>query len=122
MESKYGYSLDDWEKAKVEVRTILIERARNRSQISYSELVGKVSAIHLDPESYALAHLLGEVSTESDAAGGGMLTVLVVHKHGDQMPGQGFFELAKKLGRDTSDPDKFWVEELNRVYARWAGS
>ena len=36
-------------------------------------------------------------------AGRGMLSVIVVHKVGDMQPGPGFFQLAKKLGRDTSD-------------------
>ena len=47
--------------------------------------------------------MLGEISSEEDAAGRGMLTVLVVHRAGDMQPGPGFFELAKQLGRNTSN-------------------
>jgi hypothetical protein len=43
-----------------------------------------------------------------------MLTVLVVHK-GDVMPGDGFFELARSLGRDVRDREKVWIAEFNRV-------
>ena len=58
--------------------------------------------------------MLGQISEEEDAAGRGMLSVLVVHKDGDKMPGPGFFTLAKKLGRDISDRDKCWSDELTK--------
>jgi hypothetical protein len=60
--------------------------------------------------------MLGDVSIEEDAGGRGMLSVLVVHKVGDQKPGRGFFELAQQLGRDASDSDACWVNELQTVY------
>ncbi len=84
MNTKYGYSLADWNKAKEEMRTILRERAKVRGMIPYSELVSKIRTITLEPESYALANMLGEISSEEDAAGRGMLTVIVVHKYADR--------------------------------------
>src|SRR6266403_499790 len=74
----------------------------------------------LDPHDQRLFHLLGEISSEEDASGRGMLSVIVVHKFGDMQPGPGFFELAKKLGRDTSDILKCWVDELKKVHAVWS--
>ena len=50
-----------------------------------------------------------------------MLTVVVVHKHGDQMPGPGFFQLARTLGHDTRDREAFWIGELDKVYRAWSG-
>ncbi len=41
----------------------------------------------------------------------GIISALVVHKYGDMEPGSGFFDLAKSLGRDTSDRTKCWIEE-----------
>lgn len=120
MDTKYGYSLADWNKAKKEMRQVLVERAKVRGMIPYSELVSKIKTIELSPESYALATMLGEISSEEDAAGRGMLTVIVVHKYGDMQPGEGFFEFANELGRDTSDILKCWVEELNKVHAHWS--
>jgi hypothetical protein len=67
-----------------------------------------------------LCDLLGEIAREEDDAGRGMLTVVVVHKTGDMQPGPGFFELAQELGRDTSDIDKCWIDELVRVFKVWA--
>jgi hypothetical protein len=122
MESKYGFSVRDWNRAKGEMKQILIERAKVRGMIPYSELAEKITAINLEPWSSAMAAILGEISTEEDAAGRGMLTVIVVHKSGDMQPGPGFFELAKELGRETSDILLCWIEELRRVHAYWSGA
>lgn len=122
MDTKYGYLLSDWNKAKEEMRQILIERAKVREMIPYSELTKQITTIHIEPESYALAAMLGEISGEEDAVGRGMLSVIVVHKSGDKKPGSGFFEFAKELGRDTSDRDKCWVDELNKVHAYWSSA
>ena len=120
METKYGYSLDEWERAKQEMKEILIERAKVRGMIPYSELAARIKTINIRPESYAFAAMLGEISMEEDQAGRGMLTVIVVHKSGDMQPGPGFFELAQELGRDTSDILRCWVDELKRVHAYWS--
>lgn len=120
MATKYGFSENDWNQARNEIKQILIARARLRGMIPYSELVAQVQMIRLEPESYALAAMLGEISAEEDAAGRGMLSVLVVHKEGDMQPGPGFFELAKALGRNTMDILKCWIDELKRVHAVWS--
>ena len=120
MITRYDYPIEGWNKGKEEMRQILISRAKVRGMIPYSELTSQINSINLDPESYALAAMLGEISTEENAAGRGMLSVVVVHKTGDMQPGPGFFELAKDLGRDTSDILKCWVEELKKVHAYWS--
>jgi hypothetical protein len=120
MITRYDYPIEKWNKGKEEMRQILISRAKVRGMIPYSELTQKIKSINLDPESYALAAMLGEISSEENAAGRGMLSVVVVHKNGDMQPGPGFFELAKELGRDTSDILKCWVEELKKVHAYWS--
>lgn len=121
MTTKYGYEQHEWDQAKTEMREALVERAKVRGMIPYSELVEQITTIELEPNSYALAAMLGEVSTEEAAADRGMLSVLVVHKIGDMHPGPGFFELAKELGRDTSDILKCWVEKLKKVHRVWSG-
>ncbi|MGA8348140.1 MAG: hypothetical protein WB773_09970 [Isosphaeraceae bacterium] len=99
--TKYGYKAEDWEAAKEEMRQILVERACLRGMIPYSDLVSRIEAIRMEPDSFALAHMLGEISQEEDAAGRGMLSVIVVHKVGDMQPGPGFFQLAKKNWGET---------------------
>ena len=108
-----------WNVAKGEARNMMIGRAKLRGMIPYSELAASIKIFASELMTNAFL-ALGEISTEEDAAGRGMLSVIVVHKVGDMQPGPGFFELAKQLGRDTSDIVKCWVEELKRVHAFWS--
>ena len=112
----HGYSQEAWEAAKTEARQAMIDVAARRRVIAYSDLVAKIHSLDLEPQSDHLAHMLGEISTAEHEAGRGMLTVVVVHKHGDQMPGPGFFQLARSLGHDTKDREAFWIGELEKVY------
>lgn len=116
----YGFTQADWDEAKKQARTLMIVRAGVRGMIPYSELTANVTAIRLTPDSAALAALLGEISTEEDNAGRGMLSVIVVHKTGDMEPGRGFYELATRLGKPTEDQMAFWIAELHRIYAQWS--
>ena len=120
MSSKYGHPVGVWDEAKEEARQALIAQAKKRQPISYSELVDGVQTLRLEPNSYVLAHMLGEISSAEDVSGRGMLTVIVVHKQGDMQPGPGFFALANELGRDTADVMRCWIDELNRVWDYWA--
>ena len=118
--STYGFDQQQWDEAKAEAKELLIERAKVRGMIPYSDLVTQISAIYLEAHDQRLFNLLGQISSEENAAGHGMLTVIVVHKDGDMEPGPGFFELAKELGRDTTDVLKCWVDELHRVHGYWS--
>ncbi len=120
MLNKYGYAGPDWDAAKDEAKSVLIDIARRKGRIAYSELVEKIHAIDIKAHDQRLFHLLGEISTEEDKEGRGMLTAIVVHKSGDMQPGPGFFELAKSLGKDTTDILACWVKEFNRVHDYWA--
>ncbi len=109
-----------WKAAEYEAREIMIGHAQLGKPIPYSDLVAGITAIRLEPHDPRVGYLVGQISRKEDAAGRGMLSVLVVHKNGDQMPGQGFFDLAAELGRDTSDREKCWIKELNYVLKVWA--
>ena len=117
---EHGFSKSEWEAAKEEARAAMITRAKKRGMLTYSELVNKIDAITLEPHDLRLFHMLGEISAEEDAAGRGMLTVLVVHKTGDMEPGKGFYELAKTLNKKISDPTSFWIKELHKVHSYWS--
>ena len=109
-----------WEAEKKEAKYILSERARARRTISYSELIDEISSVNFEAYDLQFFKFLGEISSEENKEGRGMLTVLVVHKNGDMQPGLGFFELAKYLGRDTSDVLQCWISELNKVFSVWS--
>ncbi|SRR5258708_6206138 len=116
----HGFSETEWAAAKAEAKSILVAHAKMRGMIPYSELVANLKSVRLGAREEGLFRLLDEISEEEDAAGRGMLSVVVVHKVGDMQPGKGFFELAKRLGRNTSDILKCWVEELHKVHAHWS--
>jgi hypothetical protein len=116
VEELYGHRIDLWETAKAEAVRVLKDKAKAKGLMTYGELTRQISAINFDPHAYDFRHFLGQLSSESDAAGEGMITALVIYKDGDQLPGPGFFDLAKRLGRDISDRVKCWSDEVKRVH------
>lgn len=118
--SDFGIAAQDWASAKAQARVAMIDRARVRGMIPYSELVTHISAVAFEPHDQRLFHLLGEISVEENAAGRGMLSVVVVHKRGDMQPGPGFFILGQHLGYNTRDLLLFWIEQLKKVHAVWS--
>ena len=119
--SKYGYSEVDWERAKAEIRAILIGVAGAKDFISCAELVAQARSITFEPRDPKLWYMLREISSEENAAGRGMLTAVVTHARGDMMPGEGFFELAKALGYNPRDKLQFWLEEARTAHEQWSG-
>lgn len=121
--NRFGYEDYVWKKAIAEGKAILIGLAKRRETLTYTEFVGELYAIQLEPQSECLAELLGEISREEVKEERGMLSALVV-RVGDFRPGDGFFELARQLeykfGDDAKDIFKFWVKERRRVNAVWA--
>jgi hypothetical protein len=116
--AKQGFGDSAWSAAKAEGKAALAQCARERKMISYTEFIHHICSISFEtPYDSRLPHFLAEISTEEAKAGRGMMTALVVRKNGDQRPGGGFFELAERLGYDVSDPEKFWIEQVNRVFA-----
>ena len=119
LDSSFGHDRKLWEHAKEEARRVLVKVAKSLKLIEYGELTKKIQSIQFDPHGDDFRHFLGQLSWESDASGAGMITAIVVHKH-DRRPGGGFFKLAKKLGRDVSDAETCWAEEVQRVFRKFA--
>lgn len=88
--------------------------------ITYGELAAQMTTIPVEPHDMVLWEIIGDVARDEEQAGRGLLSVVVVHKHGDMEPGPGFFELAKFFKRNTSDQTKCWIEETKRVYKVWS--
>lgn len=66
-----------------------------------------------------IASILDEISTSEHNQGHPLLSALVIHKH-DNIPGQGFFTLAKRLGlQKQEDNFLFFIQELRRVHDYW---
>ena len=120
-DTAYGYAMERWESAKEEARLAIVQRARMGSDITYGELTQSIRSISFGPHDHVFHLMLGEISEEEDAAGRGMLTALVVYQD-DRKPGPGFWDLARRLGRNINDRDKCWIEEFQRVIAAWKKS
>jgi hypothetical protein len=118
--AKHGFSDAAWSAAKAEGKAALAQCARAKKMISYTDFIRHICSISFaTPYDSRLPRFLAEVSTEEAKAGRGTMTALVVRKNGDQKPGGGFFELAERLGYDVSEPEKFWLEQVNKVFASW---
>jgi hypothetical protein len=118
--ARFGFTDTEWKCAKKEALRILSTTAAKRGMIPYGDLAREVTSIRFEPHQSSLWWLIGEISEDEDKAGHGMLSVIVVHKHGDMEPGTGFFELAENLGRDVTDRTAFWVSELHQVHGYWS--
>jgi hypothetical protein len=114
-DSTYGHDPETWERAKTEAIRAIVAQA---GPIFYSELTTHIGSIGFGPHDVSFHHLLGQISVEEDAAGRGMLSALVVHKD-DGMPGQGFFDLAQRLGRNVADRERCWSEEVTLVLSHF---
>lgn len=115
--AKHGFNDAAWETAKAEGKAVLAESARAKKMISYTDFMHQIRSISFTtPHDSRLPQFLAEICTEEAEAGRGMMTALIVRKNGDQRPGAGFFQLARRLGFDVSDPEKFWLGEINKVF------
>jgi hypothetical protein len=115
IDTRFGFPVQDWERAKRQAKDLLTECARRLGTTTYSGLCDAVTAIHLRPYSFAIVAFLNEICTEEDAAHGVMMASLVVRKD-TGIPGDGYFRHAGRLGRDISDREAFWRSEAQRVW------
>lgn len=115
----FGFPRSVWREAMDQAKAALVERARLRGMMTYSELAEAITAIDLSAHDVRLFSLLGQLSEEEYKAGRGMISALVVHKHGDMEPGLGFYDLAKELGLDTSDRLACWIGQVHQVHDYW---
>ena len=66
-----------------------------------------------------IGEILGEISSAEHAQGRPMLSAVVIQKD-NNIPGSGFFTLAKQLGLYSGADDVvFFVKELRRVHNYW---
>jgi hypothetical protein len=68
-------------------------------------------------------------ASDGGGRGGGrpFIAALAISKARGDLPGPGFFDCARRLGRFAGDPDgqdarTFHAAELNAVFACWSGS
>ncbi len=71
----FGLTQGKWQEAVKEMRKILIARAKRNATIYYSELTEKLLPIaNIEPHSYAMANMLGEISVDEHNSGKPLLS------------------------------------------------
>ena len=103
------------------LRQILIEAAKDEKLLHYGELA---PLFGLDMGQAAdrgeIGRILDAVNRVEHDAGRPLLSAVVVQVS-TNLPGAGFFLMAKRLSYEVGqDRQAFWVHELNRVYKYWA--
>lgn len=94
--------------------------ARAQETTNYGH-VAQLAGLDLDdpPQRDLLAKLLGDISTQEHRLDRPMLSAVVVSSE-ENMPGKGFFTLARELGLHRGRDDlAFFVRELRRVHSAW---
>ena len=96
-----------------DLRQRLIEVAKCRATVSSSELRPDA------PQTLAVP--LDEINKHEHREGRPLLSVVVAHKDGDRMSGDGFVKISWELGRyKEEDPEEFCRRELEWVWNSWA--
>lgn len=124
----------EWEPTKAKIESLLIAIAKSpEGVISYSNLSDRLHDqlphIHLNPNSYALSHMLGELTefyakkiTDENER---FLMSSIVYNKEAWKPGDGFYDLAEQLGylvpkeEDADARLEFFFAQSRRVADYW---
>ncbi len=107
-------------------RAFLESVAKRRILITYQELANALQI--LPPHSiHRVTEALERLMEEDAAADRPFIAALAISKARGGLPGPGFFDCARRLGRfagdlDGQDARTFHTTELNAVFACWSGS
>jgi hypothetical protein len=107
-------------------RAFLESVAKRRMLITYQELANALRI--LPPHSiHRVTEALEHLMEEDAAADRPFIAALAISKARGGLPGPGFFDCARRLGRFAGDPygqdaRTFHTAELNAVFACWGAS
>lgn len=106
-----------------QVRAEMIKVAKRKDTIFYAD-IAKVMKLPSSGHymSAEVGHMSGEISEDEHSRGRPMLSAVAVSVT-RRIPGPGFFDLARTLGKLPSFSEQaerhFWEEEKAAVYAAW---
>ena len=104
----------------------LVELARDRRLTTYSDIAPLAGlSMEIDEDRERMSQLLGEIVLHEVGAGRPMLTAIVVHRGGDNNPGEGFFAIATELNRFSGSRQQmprleFWTRQVQDVHTHWS--
>ena len=109
-------SPEEWARVKRDLRAMLVEAARQRATVTYSDVSLRVFGGTVPARSRLIMDLLSEVDEEIFTERGIIIASLVVRVDSG-IPGAGYFVfIADHFGRDVSDPPAAWRSEAERVW------
>ena len=99
----------------------LLRVAKVEGYVNYSDVAPMAGLnMELAHDRNQIARILDGISRAEHIAGRPLLSAVVIRKD-ENMPGNGFFALAKRLGLHTKgDNFEFWLAELRRVHDYWS--
>lgn len=99
--------------------------AKAQLLIPYSEVANLVGlSMEDENDRDTLAKRLDEISRGEVQQGRHMLSAIVIHKTMDNIPGEGFFFLAKEIdlyngSKNSLDRMIFWSNQVTKVHNHW---
>ena len=118
------YGPKDYQLAEIAGMTKFLQDCARQQRLTHYDEACEVASHwgqYQGPHDKRLWDLLGLISEHEVATGRAALSAVVVLKAGDgaNRPGQGFFELERKLGRYKEDDDKTWLGEIDALFKYW---
>jgi len=99
-------------------KIVKVAKNEKKGVITYSEAASCVGISTL-----GIIPILDRINRTENSEGRPLLSAVVISKSRN-MPGDGFFKLAKELGVQSDDEDNinFWLKEIRRVHDYWRKS
>src|SRR4030095_7516358 len=107
-----------WDAVQAEIRQLIIETAKAKQLITYSELTGMLQTAYVHYHSHVLTRMLINIGSAEQSARRPILPALVISKQSGR-PGPGYFKLAPGEA-EVDDPVREWEQEVQRVYNYWS--
>ena len=107
--------------AKIEIIYQEIKQvAKNKDITYYSDIAPLVGLdMGFEPDRNKMSNILDKISKNEHENGKPLLSAVVILRD-KNIPGDGFFGMAKEVGLyDGNDKDQFWANELHRVHDYW---
>jgi hypothetical protein len=101
-----------------EMRAILIDCAKRRQTITYSELAQTITSARMHHRAPIFHRLLDHLMTGDDPDEPSLATLVVRKDSG--IPGMGYFAIAGRDGEYVPDPEAYWKERFDELCAYWA--
>lgn len=120
MTKKSGPIAARWSEIIAETRAILIQQARLRQTITYSELCAMLQTARIHYHSPLMVRLLDDIGRIEYEAGRPVLPAVVVTKQ-TGIPGAGYFRIAGTTPDEQtlSNAEAIWSADLQAVFDYW---